>query len=158
MMRLQVCKVATRTMQLRLLAYFEQSCPRAGDGTEAAKRVAQPAMFDDSLKCAMCMELCARPVTVGQQVNLYCRTVPWSALNKCKQSANARELLAGPLPAQLLSSLLQKVGCTRQKDMSHLPQLLSSQVCSQSQDQHSFDHSHSHGQARGARSLQQAGH
>ena len=33
------------------------------DASEA--KAPAPAMFDDSLKCNMCMELCARPVTVG---------------------------------------------------------------------------------------------
>ncbi|KAA6428294.1 MAG: E3 ubiquitin- ligase ORTHRUS 2-like [Trebouxia sp. A1-2] len=35
----------------------------------AATVPTQPAMFDDSLKCAMCMDLCARPVTAPCQHN-----------------------------------------------------------------------------------------
>ncbi|KAL0054420.1 hypothetical protein WJX82_008650 [Trebouxia sp. C0006] len=42
----------------------------ATDSQGAAAEVpTQPAMFDDSLKCAMCMDLCARPVTAPCQHN-----------------------------------------------------------------------------------------
>ena len=42
----------------------------SGTTGAAAEGSAQPAMFDDSLKCAMCMDLCARPVTVGTALTL----------------------------------------------------------------------------------------
>ena len=65
---------------------------------------AQPAMFDDSLKCTMCMDLCARPVTVSEStVNVSCTTT----LNR---SQVVLLLLAGSLPAQLLSCMFEKMG------------------------------------------------
>ena len=38
----------------------------AAEEEEAEEAAAEaPPMFDDNLKCAMCMELCVRPITVS---------------------------------------------------------------------------------------------
>ena len=38
----------------------------AAEEDEAEEAAAEaPPMFDDNLKCAMCMELCVRPITVS---------------------------------------------------------------------------------------------
>ena len=40
-------------------------CCDLAEANDTAAVPSAPAMFDDSLKCTMCMELCARPVTVS---------------------------------------------------------------------------------------------
>ncbi len=85
--------------------------------------------LDENLKCAICMDLCERPVTVRAAVVA-------SGVVHCgmhAQVANCVQLLAshtaGALPAQLLPWLLQKVGAARQEDVPHVPRRLPNQVC-----------------------------
>lgn len=136
------------------LPSFQTHCLHTDKAAEERKNAAQPAMFDDSLKCTMCMELCTRPVTVCALTLLWLPKRHQAIL----QDLTAAMQHAGTVSAQLLPGLLQEVGSARQENVPNLPQLFPSQVCRQPEDQHSSDYSHPYGQARSAGPLQQQGH
>lgn len=85
----------------------------------------------------MCMDLCARPVTVSESIcGVSCTT------NLNRQAHIVFLLLAGSMPAQLLSRMFEKVGGPGQKDLSNLPTLIPTKICSQSSHQHCAYNSH----------------
>lgn len=61
-----LCMLLSVQLGLQHLQLIFQTYVSESQGA-AATVPSQPAMFDDSLKCAMCMDLCARPVTVSLQ-------------------------------------------------------------------------------------------
>ena len=51
------------TLPMELSQAFSAAAAEEEEAEEAAAEA--PPMFDDNLKCAMCMELCVRPITVS---------------------------------------------------------------------------------------------
>lgn len=149
--------VVTYPRVLSLAAAAEQK--GAADGTT---------IFDETLNCVICMNLCSRPITVTSRLpNCVtarcchaCLLNAFSSIQafQCSSTEGGCSRGAGTLPAQLLPGLLQPLGGARQEDVPHLPPRLPRQVRRQPAHQHAAGVRHPHGQAGAARPGRQGRH
>ena len=67
------------------------------EDASSSSEVAKATIFDESLKCTMCMELCNRPVTVRLFANLHKQ--PWLCQGRMQFSLNAVQSLTSSCKA-----------------------------------------------------------